>query len=291
MVIKRSPGGEFAGGGRSTWKSTCEVPGWLHLAIDQHPVCPNLAPAWTLTSEFDRINWPLTSEMFTFWICTRVLQWSCLKAVSVSTFVLALGGLRGFTATSDLVKAFCLVKCFDESQKNNNRRLVKPCLACHGDLTPSEAKAWALDVWREEGKERGVKEVKIFSAAASQEERDQSWPCINWSSFAVLDLPVHLWEQWHRYHALQLSFQCSRSDVIMKNYGGGLGWDVTNRRTFKSGMRLFLSKFSLRLTQSTFLLSLSLSLSFSSSFVLFFILLLSFSFTQKRSISGFRVSF
>ena len=101
MVIKRSPGGEFAGGGRSTWNSTCEVPGWLHLAIDQHPVCPNLAPAWTLTSEFDRINWPLTSGMFTFWICTRVLQWPCLKAVSVSTFVL--GGLRGFTAISDLV--------------------------------------------------------------------------------------------------------------------------------------------------------------------------------------------
>ena len=101
MVIKRSPGGEFAGGGQSTWTSTCEVPGWLHLAIDQHPVCPNLAPAWTLTSDFDRISWPLTSEMFTFWICTRVLQWSCLKAVSVSTFVL--GGLRGFTATSDLV--------------------------------------------------------------------------------------------------------------------------------------------------------------------------------------------
>ena len=107
MVIKRSPGGEFAGGGRSTWKSTCEVPGWLRVTAfgDQPasstPVCPNLAPARTLTSEFDRINWPLTSEMFTFWICARVLQWSCLKAVSVSTFVL--GGLRGFTATSDLV--------------------------------------------------------------------------------------------------------------------------------------------------------------------------------------------
>ena len=26
MVIKRSPGGDFAGCGRSTWKSTCEVP-------------------------------------------------------------------------------------------------------------------------------------------------------------------------------------------------------------------------------------------------------------------------
>ena len=64
MVIKRSPGGEFAGGGRSTWKSTCEVPGWLHLVIDQHPVCPNLAPAWTVTSEFDCINWPLTSDVY-----------------------------------------------------------------------------------------------------------------------------------------------------------------------------------------------------------------------------------
>ena len=88
MVIKRSPGGQAAGGGQSTSKSTCEVPAWLHLAIDQHPVCPHLAPAWTLTSEFDRINWPLTSDMFTFRICTRVLGWSCLKAVSVSTFVL-----------------------------------------------------------------------------------------------------------------------------------------------------------------------------------------------------------
>ena len=26
-----------------------------------YPVSPNLAPAWTLTSEFDRINWPMTS--------------------------------------------------------------------------------------------------------------------------------------------------------------------------------------------------------------------------------------
>ena len=60
MVIKRSPGGEFGGGGRSTWKSTCEVPGWLHLAIDQHPVCPNLAPAWTLTSVW---SYQLTSDL------------------------------------------------------------------------------------------------------------------------------------------------------------------------------------------------------------------------------------
>ena len=61
----------------------------LHLAIDQHPVCPNLAPAWTLTLEMisfefwveihdaehvDRCSckytrvwsYQLTSEMFTF---------------------------------------------------------------------------------------------------------------------------------------------------------------------------------------------------------------------------------
>ena len=102
---------------------------WLHLAIDQHPVCPNLAPAWTLTSEmvlfgsksltlsmwidvhvveicasslreFDRINWPLTSEMFTLLDMRATLV---SETVSVPTFVL--GGLRGSTATSDLVES------------------------------------------------------------------------------------------------------------------------------------------------------------------------------------------
>ena len=43
MVIKRSPGGEFAGGGRPPSKSTCAFPAWLHWAIGQHPVCPNRA--------------------------------------------------------------------------------------------------------------------------------------------------------------------------------------------------------------------------------------------------------
>ena len=108
MMIKRSPGGDPAGGGQSTSKSTCEVPAWTALTAfgdrSMHPACPNLAPAWTLTSEFDRINWPLTPEMIPFGICTRVLQWTCLKAVLLSTFVL--GVLRGFTATSDLVAVF-----------------------------------------------------------------------------------------------------------------------------------------------------------------------------------------
>ena len=54
--------------------------------------------------EFDRINWPLTLEMFTFfeyaWIC---LQWSCLKAVNVSVPMFVFGGLWGSTTTSALV--------------------------------------------------------------------------------------------------------------------------------------------------------------------------------------------
>ena len=44
----------------------------------------------------DHINWPLTArDVSFFWKC---LQWPCLKAVLVPTFVI--GGLRGSTATS-----------------------------------------------------------------------------------------------------------------------------------------------------------------------------------------------
>ena len=37
MVIKRSPGGESAGGGRSTSKSTCVVPAWTLTALGNRP--------------------------------------------------------------------------------------------------------------------------------------------------------------------------------------------------------------------------------------------------------------
>ena len=37
MVNKRSPGGESAGGGRSTSKSTCEVPAWTLTAFGDWP--------------------------------------------------------------------------------------------------------------------------------------------------------------------------------------------------------------------------------------------------------------
>ena len=87
MVIKISPGGESAGGGRSTSKSTCVLfrpafgdrPAssmskfsasvnsdlgngsfWVEIGDAEHiDVVENIR-------EFDRINWPLTSEMFTF---------------------------------------------------------------------------------------------------------------------------------------------------------------------------------------------------------------------------------
>ena len=78
MVIKRSPGGQATGGGRSTSKSACEVPAWTLTAFGDWPassmskfsasVNPDL---WVWS-----YHWPLTSEMFTFWICTRILEWS-----------------------------------------------------------------------------------------------------------------------------------------------------------------------------------------------------------------------
>ena len=110
-------------GERSTSKSACVVPAWSLTAFGDRSassvtkfssrVNPDLENgsfwleirdaehvdrcSWNIR-KFDRINWPLTSEMFTFWVC---LQWSWLKAVSVHAFVL--GGLRGSTATSSLV--------------------------------------------------------------------------------------------------------------------------------------------------------------------------------------------
>ena len=85
MVIKRSPGGESGGGGRSTSKTTCVV------------------PAWTLTWEnasfgFCASRW---SHQLTSDPKRCLLFWSCPKAVSVPTFVI--GGLWGSTATSALV--------------------------------------------------------------------------------------------------------------------------------------------------------------------------------------------
>ena len=39
MVFKRSPGGESAGGGRSTSKSTCVVPAWTRTAFGDWSAC------------------------------------------------------------------------------------------------------------------------------------------------------------------------------------------------------------------------------------------------------------
>ena len=80
MVIKRSPGGESAGGGRSTSKSTCVVPAWALIAFGDRPassICPNLASACTLTSKMvlgrNPWRWACRS-MYSSWKYTRV--WS-----------------------------------------------------------------------------------------------------------------------------------------------------------------------------------------------------------------------
>ena len=75
IVIRRSPGRKSASSGRSISKSTCVV------------------PAWTLTSEnaffwvcASRWSSDMTSSgVYLFWKC---LQWSCLKAVSVPSFLI-----------------------------------------------------------------------------------------------------------------------------------------------------------------------------------------------------------
>ena len=104
MVIKRSPGGQAAGGGRSTSKSTCEVPAWTLTAFGDWPASSMSKFSASVNSDLWVWSYQLTSDL-----STCVLQWSCLKAVSVSTFVL--GGLRGSTATSDLVVRSSLCSC------------------------------------------------------------------------------------------------------------------------------------------------------------------------------------
>ena len=64
MVIKKSPGGEFAGGGRSTSKTTCVVPTWNLTAFGDRSASSmsKYSPAWTLTSEMV----PLGTKSVTF---------------------------------------------------------------------------------------------------------------------------------------------------------------------------------------------------------------------------------
>ena len=146
MVIKRSPGEEFAGGGRSTSKSTCAFPAWVHWAIDQHPVCPNRARRelwplkwfllgrnpwrWACRSIYsqvdqhvDRRKWrsllvwshQLTSDLkrcLLFWKC---LRWSSRKVVSVPSSVI--GGLRGSTATSPLVMSLFMRVVYNKARQ------------------------------------------------------------------------------------------------------------------------------------------------------------------------------
>ena len=86
MVIKRSPGGKSAGGGRSTSKPTCVVPPWTLTAFDDRP-----APSMSTFSA--RVNSDLGNG--SFWVeisdAERVdrCSWKCTR-------------LRSYQLTSDL---------------------------------------------------------------------------------------------------------------------------------------------------------------------------------------------
>ena len=134
---------------------------WLHLAIDQHPACPNrgrleLWPrkwflfgrnpwrwaCWSIYSPVDKLSrcrstqvklytgliasidlWP--QEMFTFSEMLALVPSETVKAVSVPTSVI--GGLRGSTATSDLVQEELFFQChlFELLTERNSFQTVK----------------------------------------------------------------------------------------------------------------------------------------------------------------------
>ena len=134
MVIERSPGGQAAGGGQSTSKSTCEVPAWTALTAFGDRSASRMSkqrPAWTLTPEMipfgtksvmlsmlidlltivhvARCRWrshQLTSDLKRCLLFRKCLRWSSRKAVSsFGAFVrVCQRGPGGFTATSDLVR-------------------------------------------------------------------------------------------------------------------------------------------------------------------------------------------
>ena len=112
LVIKRSPGGESAGGGRPTSElaSVHVVPAWTHTTSNGDWPASSMSGSkfsvrvnsdlgngsfwgrnqrrWACWSMLLKIYGSLTvstehltSEMFGFWICSHVLQLSCLQAV------------------------------------------------------------------------------------------------------------------------------------------------------------------------------------------------------------------
>ena len=104
----------------------------LHLAIDQHPVCPNTAGVnsdlgkgsfclfWGENRDakhvdrcrwksiwFDRINWPLTSrDVYFFGNACIGLVWKQFRCLRLSQDSDLSGGPRGTTATSALVRFY-----------------------------------------------------------------------------------------------------------------------------------------------------------------------------------------
>ena len=63
MVIKRSPGGQAAGGGRSTSKSTCEVPAWMLTAFGDWPASSMSKFGASVNSDLWVWSYQLTSDL------------------------------------------------------------------------------------------------------------------------------------------------------------------------------------------------------------------------------------
>ena len=132
LVIKRSPGWESAGCGRSTSKSTCAVPTWSLTVFGDRPASSMSKFSASMSSDLgngsfwveirdaehvDRCSWKctrvwsyrLTSDLRDVYFFLICFQWSLV------------GGLRGSTATSALVSA---LTCIGKSQRPGVR-------ACH----------------------------------------------------------------------------------------------------------------------------------------------------------------
>ena len=63
MVIKRTPGGESAGGGRSTSKSTCEVPAWTLTVVGDWPASTVYKFSASVSSDLWVWLYQLTSDL------------------------------------------------------------------------------------------------------------------------------------------------------------------------------------------------------------------------------------
>ena len=158
MVIKRSPGGESAGGGRSTSKSTYAVPAWSLTAFCDQPVSSMSKFSARVNSDLvngsfwleirdaehvdrcsskctrvSRVNRPLTSQMFIF-------QNMLAMVVSEKDIQSRCGCLTGASEPSRAAARFCFLRSDSQppAMKGFFQPLFGSTLCCQtekGDLS------------------------------------------------------------------------------------------------------------------------------------------------------------